>query len=453
MAAQEDVGRISKEMGQSRREFVKSLCGAAATILAFNRVWSAMGSRGGIFSIPDAAAYEAEAATATLSGDEVIIDMQTHCVDPSGVWAKGDDGKQWMRNLTQVFGQASKCEYDQLGCYAAEQMFKEVFLDSDTAVAVISALWGERGHNPTPTRYASEARNLIREKIGKGRGLIHGGVLPNEPGQIEFMEVQARDYQVDAWKLYPQWGPEGEGFFMDDPRYGLPMLEKARELGVKIVCAHRGLPLPNLAYKYSRPEDIVRVGRRFPDLTFVCYHAGFEPGIEEGPYDPGGNKGVDRLIKAYKAEGYGPNEGNVYAELGSCWRYYMSKPEQAAHLMGKLLKYMGEDRICWGTDAIWYGSPQDQIQMFRAFEITEAFQEKYGYPALTAEAKRKIFGMNAAAIHGIDMDKLKAASTGDEIGVMRRAYAGRNNPTFRTYGPKTGKAFEAFIRRKGGRPA
>lgn len=451
--AHADADRISKALGQSRRQFLKSACGAAATLLAFNHVWSALGARGGLFDLGEAAAYEPEFAAAALGGDEIIIDMQTHCVDPSGSWAKGPDGRRWMRNLTEVFGQASACDYDQLECYSARQMIKEVFLDSDTDIVVISALWGATGHNPTPTGYAAKARDMVTAQLGPGRCLIHGGVLPNEPGQIEFMQEQVEEYQVDAWKLYPQWGPDGVGFFMDDPRYGIPMLERARQLGVNIVTAHRGLPLPNLQYRYSRPADICRAARRFPDLTFVCYHSGFEPGVEEGPYRPKNDRGLDRLITAYRQQGFAPNQGNVYAELGSCWRHYMSKPDQAAHLMGKLLKHFGEERICWGTDAIWYGSPQDQIQAFRAFRISEEFQEKYGYPALTGRAKRSILGLNAARIHGLDVQGLQKAHAADRLARLRNTYAEHPNPSFRTYGPKTRAAFERLLRRQNGFPA
>lgn len=88
-------------------------------------------------------------------------------------------------------------------------------------------------------------------------------------------------------------------------------------------------------------------------------------------------------------------DGNVYAELGSTWRHVLQNPDEAAHVIGKLLVHLDEDRILWGTDAIWYGSPQDQIQAFRAFEITPEFQERYGYPALTPERKPKIFGLRA----------------------------------------------------------
>ena len=451
--AHHDVDFFSKKLGQSRRQFLKSACGAAATLLAFNHVWAALGARGGSFLIPEAAAVEGEAAEAALGGEEIIIDMQTHCVDPTGDWAKGDDGRRWMHNLTEVFGQASKCPYEKLDCYSAEQLLKEVFLDSDTDVAVISALWGGSGNNPTPTEYAAAARTMIFEQVGKTRGLIHGGVLPNEPGQIEFMDVQAREYGVEAWKLYPQWGPEGKGFFMDDPRYGLPVLEKARELKIPIICSHRGLPLAGLEYQYSRPDDIVRVGRMYPDLTFLCYHAGFEPDYAEGPFNPKNDKGVDRFIQAYLEHGYKPNEGNVYAELGSCWRHYMSKPDQAAHLMGKLLKYLGDTRVCWGTDCLWYGSPQDQIQAFRSFQISEEFREKYGYPQLTDEARANIFGQNAARIHGLDLSGLRKSRGTDPVARLRHEYAGRYNPSFRTYGPKTNQEFTALRRRQGRFPS
>ena len=78
----------------------------------------------------------------------------------------------------------------------------------------------------------------------------------------------------------------------------------------------------------------------------------------------------------------------MYAELGSTWRIVMGSPDEAAHVLGKLLVAVGEDNVLWGTDSIWYGSPQDQIQAFRAFEISAEFQERFGYPALTPRASR-----------------------------------------------------------------
>ncbi len=102
-----------------------------------------------------------------------------------------------------------------------------------------------------------------------------------------------------------------------------------------------------------------------------------------------------------------PPNANVWCELGTTWREVMADPNQAAHVMGKLLSRVGQDRVLWGTDAIWYGSPQAQIMAFRAFSITEQFQVDHGYPALTDEVKAKVFGLNAAQLFGVDVDALR----------------------------------------------
>ncbi len=85
----------------------------------------------------------------------------------------------------------------------------------------------------------------------------------------------------------------------------------------------------------------------------------------------------------------------MYAELGSTWYLMLRRPVEAAHVLGKLLRAVGPDRIVWGTDSIWYGSPQPLIDAFRTFEIPERMQEAFGYPALTPETKAKILGVNA----------------------------------------------------------
>ena len=110
----------------------------------------------------------------------------------------------------------------------------------------------------------------------------------------------------------------------------------------------------------------------------------------------------------------------------------MRDPEQAAHAMGKLVKYCGEDNVLWGTDSIWYGSPQDQIQAFRTFQISSALREKHGYAEMTPALRAKIFGLNAARVYGVKP-------------VLHKASAERD-PHFMTYGPKTRRDFFEFLR-------
>jgi predicted TIM-barrel fold metal-dependent hydrolase len=166
--------------------------------------------------------------------------------------------------------------------------------------------------------------------------------------------------------------------------------------GPRVVCVHKGFG--------ADPADLGPAAAAHPKLTFVAYHSGFEADVTEGPYSPSGG-GVDRFVRSLRTAGIGPG-GNVYAELGSTWRSVLSRPDEAAHTLGKLLAALGPERILWGTDSIWYGSPQDQIEAFRAFTITPEYQERFGYPALDPPAKRAIFGGNAARLHGLDLAAL-----------------------------------------------
>jgi predicted TIM-barrel fold metal-dependent hydrolase len=87
----------------------------------------------------------------------------------------------------------------------------------------------------------------------------------------------------------------------------------------------------------------------------------------------------------------------------------LRRPHEAAHVLGKLLLAVGEDRIVWGTDSVWYGAPQPLIDAFRAFTIPERLQEEHGYPPLTPAAKDKILGLNAAPVYGVDLDVARAS--------------------------------------------
>jgi hypothetical protein len=62
-----------------------------------------------------------------------------------------------------------------------------------------------------------------------------------------------------------------------------------------------------------------------------------------------------------------------------------------------------------GHGLVWYGAPQPLIDAFRAFTIPERLQEEHGYPPMTAAAKDKILGLNAAAVYGVDLGAARAS--------------------------------------------
>ena len=110
-------------------------------------------------------------------------------------------------------------------------------------------------------------------------------------------------------------------------------------------------------------------------------------------------------------------------------------------MLGKLIKYVGISNILWGTDSIWYGSPQDQIQAFRAFQISEAFQEQYGYPELTQEHKKLIFGLNATKPYGVDVEEVRKFTNNDKMAHAKQDERYFETAHFKTYGPKTRREF------------
>lgn len=107
----------------------------------------------GRFAVDQETALDNAMAEDALAKREFIFDVQTHCVDPNGSWIEGTAGERWRRNLTEVFGQAAECRPEEFDCFSAQVLAKEVFLDSDTDVAVASALWGEP--SPTPRSVAA----------------------------------------------------------------------------------------------------------------------------------------------------------------------------------------------------------------------------------------------------------------------------------------------------------
>ena len=137
---------------------------------------------------------------------------------------------------------------------------------------------------------------------------------------------------------------------------------------------------------------------------------------------------------------------NVYAELGSTWRFLMRDPDSAAHGLGKLLKACGESNVLWGTDSIWYGSPQDQIQAFRTFQISSPLRDRFGYAEITPSVRAKIFGLNAAKVYGLSPAEIRKYTRTDRVFREKTAYQERPDPHFLTHGPKTRREFLTFAR-------
>lgn len=411
--AHEAAAVNAKRLGNSKRAFLTSACGAASTLVAFNAANAAAGRTGGFFDLPKEAALDLQLARAQVgpTKQEFILDVQGHFIDTPKGNAKN-----------------------------AEVFVKDVFMDSDTDVMVLSFVPSARDAEPVTIQAADHVRRLVDKLEGTHRLLLHGRVNPNQPGDLEGMDELQHKWGVSAWKTYTQFGPNGKGYFLHDD-VGIRFIEKARALGVKNICIHKGLPFGSRSYEHSQCSDIGVVAKRYPDVNFLIYHSGFVSTVTEKAYDASAKSdGIDTLVASLQQHQVRPNS-NVYAELGSTWRFLMRDPEQAAHALGKLIVACGENNVLWGTDSIWYGSPQDQIQAFRTFQIAAPLRERHGYPEITPTLRAKVFGLNAAKVYGLTPTEVKRYTARDAVARKRAAYLEQPDPHFKTYGPKTRREF------------
>ncbi|MDH3202146.1 MAG: amidohydrolase [Myxococcales bacterium] len=438
------VAEKARRLGLSRRDFVSSTMGTATALCVINQVYGCSTNDAG-FNVDGGMMLDAGACEA-LQGDEFIFDVQTHHVNPNGAWREGGG----FEGSLATFPQSGCGEMDFVDCFDADHYIRELFVNSDTSVAVLSQVPAVPGDNPLETEEAAATREIVNRLADSERLVIHGIVVPDRgQAQLDGMQALKEEQEIAAWKVYTQFG----SWRLDDEAIGIPFIEKARELDVKLICAHKGLSFFGLD-PTTTPEDIGVVAPMYPDVSFLVYHSGYELAVEEGPYDPNSQQGVDTLVKAVLDNGIG-KQGNVYAELGSTWRFLMTRPTQAAHVLGKLLVNLGEDRILWGTDSIWYGSPQDQISAFRTFQIPQSMQDEFGYPALTDAIRAKILGLSAAQVYGIDADATRCAIGGDDVSLAKAAIEADpslKRSSYRKQGPQTRREFLRYLKLHEGRP-
>jgi len=107
-----------------------------------------------------------------------------------------------------------------------------------------------------------------------------------------------------------------------------------------------------------------------------------------------------------------------------------------AHVLGMIIKAFGDDHVLWGTDSIWWGSPQWQIEAMRRLEMPESLMTQFGYPPLSKELKAKIFGLNAARVYNVDPQAKRNPIPGDYVDELRKLYkeSGLATPANTQYG-------------------
>jgi predicted TIM-barrel fold metal-dependent hydrolase len=435
--------RAAREQGLSRRAFLRTGSGMAAALLALNQVF------GDCFQVSAEEVKDPKAFEENRPKKQFIFDVQTHHVDISRKWYDTTpDGKAVRSFFTQL--RKAKSTNEALEQLNRAHYVKELFGDSDTVMAIISGVPSrEWDKNPLPPDQMVATRKYVNDIAGSQRVLSHGLLRPNlGKKEMEEMERQVKVLKIDAWKMYTGAELGEKAWFLDDEKVAYPFWEKTRKLGIKNLCVHKGLPLGAFNEKACTPLDLEKAAKDFPDLNFIVYHSGYRgptglfagwvsrgtgERVKDKPTtDPQEIPWISDILRILKKN---PKIKNIYFELGSTFNILSTlDPKKCMHMLGQMMATAGSDHILWGTDSIWNGSPQNQIDRFRRLKMDEKLMKEFKYPELTDAVKDQILGLNAAKLFGIDPKKAYKAIKTDKLTQLREEYRQNPAPSNTQYG-------------------
>jgi len=435
---------LGGKQGLDRRRFLGTAAGMAAAFLAMNEVF------GPVFEVSRAEAATPEMAQARADGlrGQFIFDDQTHFVhddfEQEGLLGLGlFAAENWNPDLGK--------EKLDLAYYKFENYVQQIFLNSDTKVALLSgAPFDDPNWWLLPNEQIRQAVDMINGVAGSRRMLGHFVITPRQQGWMEQVDMALERMPPDSWKGYTIGDPLSPAtkypWRLDDEELMYPFYEKIVDAGINTICLHKGLMPADYeqtwegVWQYNTHWDIGKAAKDWPQINFVIYHGCLRPFLET----------PDQALAEFEATGeikwsshlaripeeYGVD--NVYAELGTSFATAATaNPRFAAAMLGTFIKGMGVEHVLWGTDSMWYGSPQWQIEALRRLEIPEDMQQKHGFAPLGPAdglVKNAIFGFNSARLYNLNLRAELAPMEGDTIDAIKREYAAagglRDNATY-----------------------
>ena len=448
-ARMNDLGdEYGRRNGLSRRRFFQTAAGMATAFVAMNEIY------GPLYGASPAEARSVDLAQVRAEGlkDQFIMDVHTHFLRDDtrlegfvrGREAVGKAG--WNPALVDKPQTIADLKYP--------NWFKEIYLDSDTKVALISGAPSEDSRDWFLTNDMKlDARTKVNEAAGSRRCLTHAIFTPGYPGWLDEVDRAIATLKPDSWKGYTVGDNTNKQLSthpwrMDDEKLAYPFYEKLLKAGHDIVCVHKGLYPPSVEQRfpaltpYANVDDVGKAAKDWPKIRFVIYHSAYR-------WTGGAGTNARSAMEQFDATGrvewtsdladipgkFGVS--NVYADLGQIFaQTTVTEPKLCAALMGILIKGLGADHVVWGTDALWTGTPQWQIEGLRRLEIPEDMRRKYGFAELGAAdgpVKRAIFGETSAKMYRYDIKK--AAWRDDRFAALKLDYEARGrDPSNLRYG-------------------
>ena len=265
--------------------------------------------------------------------------------------------------------------------YSADDFEKDVFQDGHVDMGILQSTylkeWYTKGFNDI------EQNAGLLERF-PGRLIVNGRWDPRDgEAGLRQLEADHAEYGLKGVKLYTaEWHNGSRGWKLTDPE-ARPFLDKCAELGIRNVHVHKGPTIWPLDKDAFDVTDIDHVATDYNgELNFIVEHCGI-PRIEDFCY-------------------IATQEPNVYAGIAVVVGAHMhARPRFFAKLMGELLFWVGEDKLLFGSDyAIW--EPKWQVEGFVDWDFPDdvAYDD---YPRLGVEGKKKILGLNAAKLYGVEV--------------------------------------------------
>jgi predicted TIM-barrel fold metal-dependent hydrolase len=437
---------LGGRQGLTRRAFFRTAAGMAAAYVAMNEVYGPLFAA----SRAEAADQERAAERAKALAGQFIMDTHTHFLKDDTrltgfVRMREAVGRQgWNPALT---GRPQSIEDLKFGNY-----FKEIFLDSDTKVALISSAPSDMPADWFLTNeMMAQARVTVNARLGGRRLLTHAIFTPGQPGWLEALDRALTDLKPDSVKGYTIGDNTNKDtsrypWRLDDETLLYPAYARLVKAGVVNVCIHKGLFPPSLDQRYPNlraycdVRDVGKAAKDWPQLNFIIYHGAYRFAGGGNPADAlaqfeqtGRVEWVTDLAEIPGKHGV----TNVYADLGQLFALTtVAQPRLTAALMGTLVRGMGADHVIWGTDAVWTGSPQWQIEGLRRLEIPEDMQRQHGFAPLGAAdgaVKDAILGENVARLYRYNRHAELAGP--NRLAELKSEYERRGpRPSHRRYG-------------------
>ena len=244
-----------------------------------------------------------------------------------------------------------------------------------------------------------QAAQTVNNIAGRQRLLFHSLFTPKQPGWLDEVDRCIASVRPTSWKGYTIGDPLSPQttkypWRLDDAAVMGPFYDRIVKAGITTVCIHKGLmpkdyetSIPGGAWRYANVDDVGQAAKQWPQVNFVIYHSALRAFLEDpqSELDKFERTGEINWVSdlARIPEKFGVS--NVYCDLGTSFAISaVTNPRFCAAMLGTLIKGLGHEHVFWGTDSVWYGSPQWQIEAFRRLEIPEDMQKQFGFAPLGA---------------------------------------------------------------------